>query len=400
LTTRVAGHPERSEGSAGSSFDVAALRDREFPWAARGDAVFLNAASTGPLPQRAVDTLAEWAALRATPQKLADDVLFGTLARSRELISRLIGAKTTEIALAANTGYGLNLAARALPLERGDVILTPDLEFPANIYPWAAAATHRGLEYRRVALTDGVLDEDKLLVALEDRAVKCVSVSWVGFANGARIDLARIGKACRDRNIFFVVDAIQGLGPLTIDVRKLDIDILACGAQKWLLSPWGSGFVYVREELARALEPPIVSWMAARGTDDFRKLTDYDFTWRDDARRFEFVTLPFHDFAAMNASLELFMELSPAVVSAHIRRCADEIVQWARDTNVALVTPAEPAHRAGIVSVRPKNGAQVSERLRAAGVVHSFREGAIRLAPHIYNAIDDVRSALRTIEAA
>jgi cysteine desulfurase / selenocysteine lyase len=391
--------PERSAGSA-VAFDVAALRDREFPWAARGDVTFLNAASTGPLPQRTVDKLAEWAALRATPHKLADDVLFSTLARSRELIAQLIGSKTTEIALAVNTGYGLNVAARALPLSPGDVILTPDLEFPANIYPWAAAASALGLEYRRLPLVNGVLDEDRLLAELDDHAVKCVSLSWVGFANGARVDLARIGKVCRARGIYFVVDAIQGVGPLTLDVSKLEIDILACGAQKWLLSPWGTGFVYVREELARTLDPPIVSWMAARGTDDFRTLTDYNFTWREDARRFEFVTLPFHDFAAMNASLELFMELTPAAVSAHITRCAGEIVQWATDADVALVTPSEPARRAGIVSVRPKTGARVSDRLRAAGVVHSFREGAIRLAPHIYNTLDDVRSALRTIESS
>jgi len=378
---------------------VDALRSREFPWAGRGDGIFLNAASTGPYPQRTVETLAEWARLRATPNLLRDDVQFGTLARSRELIAWLIGAKTTEIALAVNTGYGINVAAFALPLSPGDVILTPDLEFPANVYPWMAAARMRGLEYRRLPLPDGVLDEDALLAALDDPAVKCVSVSWVGFASGYRADLARIGKVCRSRGIYFVVDAIQGLGPLTLDVSALDIDVLACGAQKWLLSPWGSGFVYVREALARTLDPPIVSWMSARGTDDFRKLTDYDFTWRDDARRFEFVTVPYQDFAGMNASLELFMELTPATVSAHITSLADEIVTWARAHDVEMVTPEEPQKRAGIVSLRPKNGAAVSERLRAAAVTHSFREGAIRLAPHIYNSLDDVRSALAIVSA-
>jgi cysteine desulfurase/selenocysteine lyase len=229
--------------------------------------------------------------------------------------------------------------------------------------------------------------------------VKCVSVSWVGFANGYRADLARLGKACRSRGIYFVVDAIQGLGPLTLDVAALNIDILACGAQKWLLSPWGSGFVYVREELARTLEPPIVSWMAARGTDDFRKLTEYDFTWRDDARRFEFVTVPFQDFAGMNASLELFMELTPAAVSTHIMSLADEIVGWAQTNGVELVTPGNREQRGGIVSIRPKNGVAVSERLRGAGVTHSFREGAIRLAPHVYNSLDDVRSALALLSS-
>lgn len=380
-----------------SAFDVDALRAREFPWAARGEAIFLNAASTGPLPQRAVDALTEWARLRAELYRLEEERQFATLARSRQLAAALIGAHPHEIALATNTGYGVNLAARALPLSPGDVVLTPDLEFPANIYPWMGAAKERGVEYRRLPLESGVLDEQALLRALDDRAVKCVSVSWVGFATGYRADLELIGRTCRSRGIYFVVDAIQGLGAFTLDVRAANVDILACGGQKWLLSPWGSGFVYIRDELVRTLDPPIVSWMAPRGTDDFRRMLEYDLTWRDDARRFEFVTLPFQDFAGMNASLELLAEVGPETVAAHVTSLADEIVRWAQSCRVALVTPAERGRRAGIVSVKPTDGERASERLKEAGVVHSFREGAIRLAPHVYNTIDEVRSALALI---
>lgn len=388
---------ETSSRASTGAIDVEALRAREFPWTLSGETIFLNAASTGPLPRRTVETVDAWNALRAEPHRLADTTLFATLTRSRELIAKLIGARTTEIALAVNTGYGMNVAAFALPLGPGDVIVTPDLEFPANIFPWAAAAKARGLEYRRLPLRDGVLDEADLHRTLEDGAVKCVSVSWVGFANGYRVDLAKLGRACRQRGVYLVVDAIQGLGPCTIDVSRLEIDILACGAQKWLLSPWGAGFMYVRQELARTLDPPIVSWMAARGTDDFRKLTEYDFTWRDDARRYEFVTLPFQDFAGMNASLELFMELGPARIEQHITRLADEIVAWSRDTGVQLVTPSDRAHRAGIVCVRPRDAGTVSGRLKEKGVIHSYRESAIRLAPHIYNTSDELRRALELI---
>ena len=379
------------------TIDVATLRAREFPWAERGDDVFLNAASTGPLPQRTVDVLTQWAQYRARPQTLSDDRQFGTLARGRELIARLIGARTTEIALAVNTSFGMNVAARGLPLGRGDVVLTPDLEFPANVYPWAGAAAERGFEYRRLPLREGVLDEDGLLRALDDPAVRCVSLSWVGFANGFRADLARIGEACRARGIYLVVDAMQGLGAIPLDLSRLHVDILACGAQKWLLGPWGAGFVYVRQELIQRLDPPMVSWMSAQGTDDFRKLTQYDFTWRDDARRYEFITLPYQDFAGMNASLELLEELTiPAIVS-HIATLTNEIVAQAQRAGMAMVTPAAPERRAGIVSVRPPAADRASARLKEKGITHSFREGAIRLSPHVYNTIDDVRLAMSLI---
>jgi cysteine desulfurase/selenocysteine lyase len=385
------------EIAEGGAVDIEALRAKEFPWALTGQTIFLNAASTGPLPRRTVETAEAWAALRAEPHRLGDSTLFATLSRSRELIAQLIGARTSEIALAVNTSYGINLAAFALPLVPGDVIITPDLEFPANIYPWAAAAKARGLEYRRLPLDDGVLDEETLHRALEDRAVKCVSVSWVGFANGYRVDLARLGRACRQRGVYFVVDAIQGLGPCTIDVSQLEIDVLSCGAQKWLLSPWGAGFVYVRQELARTLDPPMVSWMAARGTDDFGKLTRYDFEWRDDARRYEFVTLPFQDFAGMNSSLDLFMELGPTRIADHITHLVDEIVSWSKNARIPLLTPADRSRRAGIVCVKPRDADSVSARLKNAGVAHSYREGGIRLSPHVYNTSDEVRKALELI---
>ncbi|HEY9225002.1 MAG TPA: aminotransferase class V-fold PLP-dependent enzyme, partial [Gemmatimonadaceae bacterium] len=220
------------------SYDVEALRREEFPWAVAGEAIFLNNASTGPLPERSARVLCDWARLRSNPHRIAHDFQFGTLARSRELIARLINADASEIALATNTSFGMNLAAFALPLKAGDVVLSPDLEFPANVYPWMALAERRGVSYRRLRCEQGVLEPAQLERELEDERVRAVTVSWVQFASGARVDLDALSAICRRRGVFFVVDAIQGVGPLTLDVRKTSIDILACGAQKWLLSPW------------------------------------------------------------------------------------------------------------------------------------------------------------------
>ena len=381
------------------AYDIEALREREFPWAARGEAIYLNNASTGPLPQRALAAIRDFDERRAAPYRLSDELQFATLARGRELLGQLINADPAEIGLAVNTSYGLNLAAFALPLQPGDVVLTPDREFPANVYPWMQLARRRGVVYKRIPLCDGVVDERALCRELEDPAVKAVSVSWVGFATGYTVDLETIGRACRASGAYFVVDAIQGLGALTLDVHASQVDILACGAQKWLLSPWGTGFVYVRRDLIAALEPHDVSWMAVKGSDDFRRLVDYDLTWRDDARRFEFITLPFHDFAGMNASLELIHECGPRAVADHVMNLTDVIVLWAAgQRGVELLTPSAPKHRAGIVSLRMPNASGVSTALKSAGVSHSLREGAIRLSPHFYNTRDEVRRALQIIE--
>jgi cysteine desulfurase / selenocysteine lyase len=373
------------------TYDVAALRAGEFPWMDPATAVFLNSASTGPLPRRAVDAVRAFTELRHTPHRMPDELLFDTLARSRQLVARLINASPTEIALSVNTSYGINVAAAALPLGPGDVVVVPDGEFPANMYPWLELAPRRGATVRVVPLRDGLPDEAALLAAVDDPAVRIVAVSWVGFATGYRVDLVELGRRCRARNVHLVVDAIQGLGPLVLDVRAVQPSILSCGAQKWLLSPWGAGFTYVREDLIPSLDPPFVSWMAVRGSDDFRTLLDYDMTWRDDARRFEFITVPFQDFAGMNASLELLLELGPPAVAEHVERLADAAVAWARGRDdMRLVTPADAARRAGIVCVAPPDPESTSQRLKAAGIAHSQREGAMRLAIHGFTTNDDL----------
>lgn len=377
--------------------NVDQIRRTEFPWTNDGT-VYLNHASTGPTPQRAVQALAEFNALRAEPWRFTWELQYQVTTRARELAAQLLGARAAEIALMTNTSHGINLAARALPLKAGDVVLSVQREFPANVYPWMALARSRGVTLRQLPCAERLPDEEAIIAALGDERVRAVAISWVGFESGARIDLQRIGQACRDRGVFFVVDAIQGLGAATLDVQVTPIDILACGAQKWLLGPWGTGFVYVREMLVTALEPQEVGWMAPRGTDDFSKMLDYDLTWRDDARRFEVASLPYHDFAGMNAALELLLEVGVDTVAGRVALLADRIVAWAQSrSDVRLVTPGARARRAGIVSFVPPDAAAVSARLTSAKVIHSTREGAIRLSPHFYQTPDEIDAALSAI---
>jgi cysteine desulfurase/selenocysteine lyase len=277
-------------------------------------------------------------------------------------------------------------------------VLTYEGEYPADVYPWMSLAK-KGVKLELIPKKDGLQDETRLLEELKRPEVKVVTMSWVSFSTGYRADLATIGRECRKRGVYFVVDAIQGVGAMTLDMSKLEIDVLACGAQKWLLGPWGSGFVYVREGLAKEIEPSVVGWLAMKSSEDFTRMVDYDFTFYDDARRFQINTLPAQDFAGLNASLELFLELGPESVERHIEGIVSEAVAWAgaNGDKVRLVTPADPAKRAGVLAIAPRDPVAASKALSEAKIYHSLREGAIRLAPHCFNTGGEMRRALELL---
>jgi cysteine desulfurase/selenocysteine lyase len=373
-----------------------ALRAAEFPWTA--ETVYLNNAAVGPIPERTRRALDEFTAKRTAPHLLPDRELLAGLEAARAAVARLLNADPAEIALATNTSHGLNAAARALPLAPGDVVLVSDREFPANVYPWLLLRK-RGVEVELAPCTpEGWPDEDYLVERLHDPRVRVLAISFVQFANGFRADLARLGAACRANGTFLVVDGIQGIGNSVLDVRETPVDVLACGGQKWLLSPWGSGFVYVRRELIPALEPAVTGWMAFEGTDDFSRLTEYNPTFRADARRFEMVTLPYQDLYGMTASVTLLAELGVADIAQYTRALHEPVLRWADEHGVPVVSPRDDAHRSAIVCLAPPHPAEAYHALKRARVVCSLREGAIRLAPHCYNTLEEMERVLDVLD--
>ena len=373
-----------------------ALRTAEFPWTA--ETIYLNNASIGPIPERTRRALDEFTAKRTAPHLLPDRELFAGLAAARLGLAQLINADPSEIALATNTSWGLNLAARALPLERGDVVLVSDKEFPANVYPWLLLRD-QGITVEMTRCTaQGWPDEEHLLERLRDPRVRVLAVSFVQFSNGYRADLKRLGAACRANGTYLVVDGIQGIGNSVLDLRETPLDILACGGQKWLLSPWGSGFVYVRKELVSQLEPAITGWMAFEGTDDFSRLTEHNPTFRSDARRFEMITLPYQDFFGMTASLQLLLEVGVREIAEVTRSAHEPIVKWAQAHGVRIASPTENGHRSAILCVAPPKPVEAYHALKRARVVCSLREGSIRLSPHCYNTVEEMEKVTEVLE--
>lgn len=392
--TDVVSHPARVRALRDQ---LRTLRTAEFPWTA--DTVYLNNAAIGPIPERTRRVLDTFNAKRTAPHLLPDRDLVAALEAARGAAARVINADPGEIAITTNTSYGLNVAARSLPIAAGEIVLVSDREFPANVYPWLLLR-ERGVTVELVPCTAaGWPDEERLLERLRDPRVRVLAVSFVQFSNGYRADLKRLGEAARANGTYLVVDGIQGVGNSVLDVRQTPVDILSTGAQKWLLSPWGSGFLYVRKELVPAIEPAVAGWMAFEGTDDFSRLVEYNPTFRADARRFEMVTLPYQDVVGMVASLTLFDEIGMTDIAEVTRSLHAPVLAWAERRGVRVVSPREERHRSAILCVAPPRAPEAFHALKKAHVVCSLREGAIRLSPHFFNTLEEMERVAEALDA-
>jgi selenocysteine lyase/cysteine desulfurase len=346
-----------------------------------------------------VNALAAYNARRARPWTITLDEQFQGLAKSRELSARFINASADEIALTPNTSTGLHIAARVLPIESGKIVLGHDGDFPANVYPWMTVERTRGIAFEQVPLRDGFPDHDALLARVARGDVGVVTISWVSFVTGDRADLRRIGEACRTHGAWFVVDAIQGVGVAPLDVRECHIDILSCGAQKWLCAPWGSAFAYVRRELVESLEPHTGGWLSVRHSEDFTKLLDYDPTFFNDARKFEVATIAHQDFIGMNASLEVLLDVGVDAMAQHVRSLTTRLIEGLDAiSGVKLLTPRSPDHRAGIVACAADDVNRLAHKLEAANIISSVRGGVLRFSPHVYNTTNEIDRTLEVLE--
>lgn len=372
---------------------------REYPEAR--DGIFLNTASWGLLPRSSAREAAELTLRRNRPLGFSEREFGPIQRRCRRALASLLGVGEDEIALVPNTTYGVGLAAALVAAGEPGAVVTTAGEFPANVLPWKALEG-RGFSVRLVP-TDakGLPVEDALVEALDAPDVRALSLSAVQYATGYRADLERLGGECRARGILFCVDAIQALGAVPLHPREAGIDVLASGGQKWLLGAWGSGFAWIARELHDRFPPPLPSWLGVEGGARLGGEAAYELDWVPGARRFEVATLGYQDFLALGRSVEVLLEIGVDAIERYLHSLHEPLLDWTdRSADVEPVTPRDTRRRAGILTFRHPRLEAARRGLDAAGVVYAVRDGALRLAPHIYNTAGQMEEVVRVLERA
>ncbi|NUM63583.1 MAG: aminotransferase class V-fold PLP-dependent enzyme, partial [Ignavibacteriaceae bacterium] len=278
----------------------------------------------------------------------------------------------------------------------GDRIILNDVEFPANVYPFLQLK-EKGVEVDFVKSNNGIVTSEEIISAVKP-GTKLISVSFVQFLSGYRIDLEKIGKVCKEKGIIFCVDSIQGLGAINLDVEKCNIDYLSNGTQKWMLGLQGLAFIYVRKALQEKMKSAPIGWLAVKDAWDLLK---FDLTTKETAERFQPGTLNNIGIYAFNSSMKLFKEFDIDEIERHVVSNSKYFIEeLAKIGYKSPLLSLSENHLSGIVSFKTDNGQKIFDHLKQKKIVCSLREGYIRFAPHFYNTkqeIDYVVDALKFI---
>ncbi|MDX3638396.1 aminotransferase class V-fold PLP-dependent enzyme [Streptomyces sp. MB09-02B] len=323
---------------------------------------YLNTASTGLLPARAVDAMK--AAVESVAAGRPQD-MFADVEAARAAFGRITGVPDRRVAAGASVAVYSGLIATALPA--GAEVLTAEGEFASLVNPFHVRGD---LKVRQVPL-------ERLAESVRP-GTALVAVSAAQSADGRVADLDAIREAARERGARTFVDASQSAGWLPIEADAYDYVVAV--AFKWLLCPRGVTFLVVPEDLG-GLTPLFAGWVA--GEEPWDSCYGPVEELARSARRFDESPSLF-SYAGARRSLALIEELGVARVRDHDLALADRF----RAGLAALGHEPVPAPGSAIVSV-PGLGRRQAE-LSRAGVEVSDRAGHLRAAFHLYNTPADV----------
>jgi selenocysteine lyase/cysteine desulfurase len=371
-------------------------------WFEFQDATYLNAAGQGPMPRAslmATQAALEW---KKFPHKTPESAYFGTANDIRVSIATLIGGRADEIAITTGASGGLAAVAFGLSWQPGDEVVTTKGEFPVQMATWKPLEAREGIRLRVVVPQGRFVVADDLVAALTPRT-KLVSVSLVRFDDGSLLNAARVASACHAQGALLLLDVSQCCGAIPFDIRQLGADFAVCAGYKWLLSPYGTGFFWVRSELIDRLRPAPFYWMAIRGADRFHSLVFEDPEPASGARRWDAPeTSSYFNLAGMKASLEFVLRVGPETVARHNRALIERLFRLLPADRYVAASPLDPAHRGpyGCFAARsPEGTSALHERLARERVVVSLREGNLRVSPHLYNDERDIDRLIEIVTA-
>lgn len=315
------------------------------------------------------------------------------IGETRAELASLLGADPEEIAFTKNTTEGLLIAAHAFDLRPGDNVVLTNMEHVANVWIWKHWQK-KGVEIRRAEHRGGRLPLEAFLEKIDGRT-RVVSTAYITYGNGVRVDLPRLGAACRERNIRLVVDGVQAAGVLATPLRDLNADLIAMGGHKGLFGLTGSGIVYCRRELVDAVLTPFVKEPEPLATKGH---ANSQFDYVRVAHRFEGGNPNFLGVRVLRHGARFIRSIGLPAIESRVRELSTHCLQLLKKAGLRTMTPEPWEERAHIVNVLVPDAEHVMNALRERHrVVVNVKDDAIRISMGFFNDEEDLEKAVGAI---
>ena len=358
---------------------------------------YLNCAYTSPLLKAAQEAGRAALQAKANPWTITSGHFFSSAETARELFARLVECKSDDVALVPAVSYGIALAARNLPVERGQAIVILQDQFPSNVYAWMRLASEKNAVVKTVQRPP---DSDWTPAVLEaiDADTAIVAVQNCHWTDGTLVDLVKIGEKCRAHNAALVIDGIQSIGAMPFSIDRVQPDFLVAASHKWLLGAYSFGFCYVAPQW-QAGTPLEENWFNRAGSEDFSRLVDYRESYQTGARRYDqgeassFILAP---IAA--AGIRQILEWGVGNIAATLQGKTDAIADRAQQMGLGVA----PAHTRAphMIGVSKPGGFNKDLPLLLAqeNIFVSVRGDSVRISPHLFNADEDIDRLFAVLE--
>jgi len=310
----------------------------------------------------------------------------------RASLAEMINAVEKEVFYGKDCSDMINVFVSKVDIPAKTNVVIPDISFPSTRNSWLNRVSD-GLEVRYVKNNKGIVTTKQIIEAMDEHTL-AVSVCSVEPSSGFRYDLHELGRACKERKVFFVVDATQSLGAMELDVQEMNIDMMVASTYKWLNNVFGIGVGFIRKELLLKIMPNHMGWVGTQ--DRIKDFSNLELTINDGAKRFETGGLNWIGLSGLAESINTYLSLGKRDVEAHILALADVLYKGIDGLENVKLLPAIPFHnRSNIVYLRAVETINlVEDDFRANGIRVNISGRKIRVGIHFYNNESDIQSLI------
>ncbi len=354
-----------------------------------GDIAYFNCAFTAPLLRSAAEAGKAALASKSAPWTITSGHFFATIEQNRRLFAALIGCSADSVAIIPAVSYGIALAARNLPVRKGQTILLLQDQFPSHVYSWRLKAGRAGAALKTVRRPSDSNWTAAVIDAIDDRTA-IAALPNCHWTDGTLLDLVKIGERCRRVGAALVVDGTQSLGAMPFSTAAVQPDFLVTTAHKWLLGPYSFGFCYVAPDRQQG-EPLEENWLNRAGSEDFARLIDYRDEYQPGARRYDMGAASNFTLAPIAAAaLAQILAWGVDNIAATLRATTGRIAERAVKIGFQVTSAGVRApHMLGI-SIPSGLPQGLPSKLARDTVFVSVRGDAIRIAPHLFTTEQDL----------